>query len=70
MDNSGVQEADDSTVYGEYAKTNNLAAVAVYIFCLLAAQTAQIGMSPSPAGSSRVSCLLLSKKDITDWMTT
>jgi len=42
-------KADDSTVYGEYAKTNNLVAVAIYLFCLLAAQTAQIGMLPSPA---------------------
>ncbi|KAH8910126.1 hypothetical protein BR93DRAFT_925155 [Coniochaeta sp. PMI_546] len=30
-------------VYAEYAKTNNLVAVAIYLFCLLAAQTAQIG---------------------------
>jgi ATP-binding cassette subfamily C (CFTR/MRP) protein 1 len=33
------------SVYGEYAKTNNLAAVAVYLFCLVASQVAQIGGS-------------------------
>jgi hypothetical protein len=44
-----TMEADALTVYGEYAKTNNLVAVSIYLFCLLAAQTAQIGMLPSPA---------------------
>ncbi|PHH83725.1 hypothetical protein CDD82_3799 [Ophiocordyceps australis] len=33
------------SVYGEYAKENNLIAVAVYLFMLLAAQTANIGAS-------------------------
>jgi ABC-type multidrug transport system fused ATPase/permease subunit len=33
------------SVYGEYAKTNNLAAVGVYLFCLVASQVAQIGGS-------------------------
>ncbi|KAI9689553.1 MAG: hypothetical protein M1822_010204 [Bathelium mastoideum] len=32
-------------VYGQYAKTSNLGAVAVYLFMLVAAQTAQIGGS-------------------------
>lgn len=32
-------------VYGEYAKTSNLYAVAIYLFCLIAAQTGQIGGS-------------------------
>ena len=32
-------------VYGEYAKTSNLIAVAVYLFTLITAQTAQIGGS-------------------------
>ncbi|KAL9128115.1 MAG: hypothetical protein Q9217_003136 [Psora testacea] len=32
-------------VYGEYAKTSNLIAVAIYLFTLVAAQTAQIGGS-------------------------
>ena len=31
------------SVYGEYAKTSNLIAVAIYLFALIAAQTAQIG---------------------------
>ncbi|ERF69196.1 hypothetical protein EPUS_01153 [Endocarpon pusillum Z07020] len=33
------------SVYGEYAKTSNLYAVAIYLLCLVAAQTAQIGGS-------------------------
>lgn len=33
------------TVYGEYAKTSNLGAVAFYLFTLVAAQTASIGKS-------------------------
>jgi ATP-binding cassette, subfamily C (CFTR/MRP), member 1 len=33
------------SVYGEYAKTSNLYAVSIYLFALLAAQTAQIGGS-------------------------
>lgn len=33
------------SVYGEYAKTSNLYAVAIYAICLVAAQTAQIGGS-------------------------
>ena len=32
-------------VYGEYAKTSNLVAVGIYLFTLVAAQTAQIGGS-------------------------
>jgi ABC-type multidrug transport system, ATPase and permease components len=32
-----------ATVYAEYAKTNNLVAVAFYLFALIAAQTANIG---------------------------
>ena len=32
-------------VYGEYAKTNNLVAVAIYLFALVAAQSANIGGS-------------------------
>jgi hypothetical protein len=34
------------TVYGEYARTSNLAAVGVYMVTLIAAQAAQIGESP------------------------
>ena len=41
--------------YGEYAKTNNLVAVAIYMFCLLAAQTAQIGMWLPPASVASAS---------------
>jgi ATP-binding cassette subfamily C (CFTR/MRP) protein 1 len=33
------------SVYGEYAKTSNLVAVAIYMVTLVGAQTAQIGMS-------------------------
>ncbi|KAE9972593.1 hypothetical protein EG328_004908 [Venturia inaequalis] len=33
------------SVYGEYAKTSNLVAVAIYMFTLIGAQTAQIGGS-------------------------
>ena len=33
------------SVYGEYAKTSNLYAVTIYLLCLVAAQTAQIGGS-------------------------
>lgn len=38
-----VRYANLTPVYGEYAKANNLAAVAVYLIALVAAQTAQIG---------------------------
>lgn len=34
------------TVYGEYARTSNLAAVGVYMVTLIAAQAAQIGEYP------------------------
>lgn len=34
------------TVYGEYARTSNLAAVGVYMVTLIAAQAAQIGECP------------------------
>ena len=33
------------SVYSEYAKTSNIYAVTIYLFCLVAAQTAQIGGS-------------------------
>ena len=41
------------SVYAEYAKTSNLAAVAVYIMTLVAAQTAQIGKDPCTNGLRR-----------------
>lgn len=34
------------SVYGEYAKTSNLVAVAIYLLTLIGAQTAQIGKQP------------------------
>lgn len=39
--------AETRAVYGEYAKTSNLGAVAVYLVSLVAAQTAGIGELPS-----------------------
>lgn len=43
------------SVYGEYAKTSNLGAVAVYLLALVAAQTAQIGKSHASNGNLTVS---------------
>lgn len=41
------------TVYGEYARTSNLAAVGVYMVTLIAAQAAQIGESPHESCTRR-----------------
>jgi hypothetical protein len=46
----GAQDAGSwltaALVYGEYAKTSNLFAVAIYLTMLIGGQTAQIGMLP------------------------
>jgi hypothetical protein len=39
------------SVYAEYAKANNLVAVAVYLATLIAAQTAGIGKCPTLGGA-------------------
>lgn len=51
------------SVYGEYARENNLFAVALYVFTLLAAQTANMGESDQP-----VAVMCLSANNMSRWL--